>query len=172
MTEDGIEKGLAALFTEADRVARFGFTATELDRFRLAYGRSFEQLASSKDEHTSVSLADEFVRNFIQQEPIPGIAYENGLVKRFMPEITLGDQRPRARWMPDRNRVVVVSAEAGRPDDSDRGEAGGRNQVRGRRYADGVRGLGERQAAARSVARARPRVERRRRRRSASPNGR
>ena len=111
VTEDGIEKGLTALFTEADRVARFGFTATELDRFRLAYGRSFEQLASSKDEHTSVSLADEFVRNFIQQEPIPGIAYENGLVKRFMPEITLQEINGLAReWMPDRNRVVVVSA--------------------------------------------------------------
>ena len=109
VTEDGIEKGLTALFTEADRVARFGFTATELDRFRLAYGRSFEQLASSKDEHTSVSLADEFVRNFIQQEPIPGIAYENGLVKRFMPEITLQEINGLAReWMPDRNRVVVV----------------------------------------------------------------
>ena len=109
--DDGVEKGLTALFTEADRVARFGFTATELDRFRLAYGRSFEQLASSKDEHTSASLADEFVRNFISQEPIPGIAYENGLVKRFMPEITLEEINSLAReWMPDRNRVVVVSA--------------------------------------------------------------
>ena len=30
--EDGVERGLEALFTEAERVARFGFTATELDR--------------------------------------------------------------------------------------------------------------------------------------------
>ncbi len=89
--EGGVERGLAALFTEADRVARFGFTQTELDRYRLSLMKTFEQLAASNDEHTSESLADEFIRNFMQQEPIPGIAYENGLVQRFLPEITLAD---------------------------------------------------------------------------------
>ena len=109
--EDSIEKGLSALFTEASRVAQFGFTATELDRYRLATIQAYEQLANSKDEHTSQSLADEFVRNFIQQEPIPGIAYEFGLVRRFLPEITLAEVNALAReWMPDRNRVVAISA--------------------------------------------------------------
>jgi zinc protease len=109
--DEGIERGLAALFTEADRVARFGFTATELDRFRLNLLQTFEQLAASKDEHDSASLADEYVRNFAQQEPIPGIAYEYGLVRRFLPEVTLDEINSLAReWMPDRNRVVVVSA--------------------------------------------------------------
>jgi len=109
--DNGAERGLAALFTEADRVGRFGFTQTELDRFRLSYQQAFAQLAASNDEHTSDSLADEYIRNFMQQEPIPGIAYENGLVQRFLPEITLADINGLARdWMPDRNRVVVVSA--------------------------------------------------------------
>ena len=108
--EGGAERGLAALFTEADRVARFGFTQTELDRYRLSLMKTFEQLAASNDEHTSVSLAEEFIRNFMQQEPIPGIAYENGLVQRFLPEITLADVNSLASaWVPDRNRVVVVS---------------------------------------------------------------
>ena len=93
--DGGVERGLAALFTEADRVARFGFTQTELDRFRLNYQQAFAQLAASNDEHTSESLADEYIRNFMQQEPIPGIAYENGLVQRFLPEITL-DRHQRA----------------------------------------------------------------------------
>jgi zinc protease len=109
--DGGVEKGLSALFTEADRVARFGFTQTELDRYRLNLMQTFEQLAASKDEHTSTSLADEFIRNFMQQEPIPGIVYENALVRRFLPEITLADVNGLARdWVPDRNRVVVVSA--------------------------------------------------------------
>jgi zinc protease len=109
--EGGVEKGLGALFTEADRVAKFGFTQTELDRYRLALSKTFEQLASSNDEHTSQSLADEFIRNFMQQEPIPGIFYENGLVQRFLPEITLADVNGLAHdWVPDRNRVVAVAA--------------------------------------------------------------
>ena len=108
--EGAAERGLAALFTEADRVARFGFTQTELDRYRLSLMKTFEQLAASNDEHTSVSLAEEFIRNFMQQEPIPGIAYENGLVQRFLPEITLADVNSLASaWVPDRNRVVVLS---------------------------------------------------------------
>jgi zinc protease len=111
VADGGIDRGLAALFTEADRVARFGFTQTELDRYRLSLLQAFAQLAASNDEHTSQSLADEFIRNFMQQEPIPGIAYENGLVQRFLPEITLDDVNGLARdWVPDRNRVVVVSA--------------------------------------------------------------
>jgi zinc protease len=111
VTDGGVERGLAALFTEADRVARFGFTQTELDRYRLAYMKRFEELAASNEEHTSESLADEFIRNFMQREPIPGIAYENGLVQRFLPEITLADVNGLARdWVPDRNRVVAVNA--------------------------------------------------------------
>src|SRR4029453_6381415 len=111
VADGGVERGLAALFTEADRVARFGFTQTELDRFRLSYQQAFAQLAASNDEHTSESLADEYIRNFMQQEPIPGIAYENGLVQRFLPEITLADINALAReWVPDRNRVVAVAA--------------------------------------------------------------
>ena len=111
VAEGKVEAGLAALFTEADRVARFGFTQTELDRYRLSYTQAFARLAASNDEHTSQSLADEYIRNFMQQEPIPGIAYENGLVQRFLPEITLADINALARdWVPDRNRVVVVAA--------------------------------------------------------------
>ena len=111
VADGGVERGLAALFTEADRVARFGFTQTELDRYRLSFMQAFAQLAASNDEHTSQSLADEFIRNFMQQEPIPGIAYENGLVQRFLPEITLAEVNSLARdWVPDRNRVVAVSA--------------------------------------------------------------
>ena len=111
VAEGGVERGLAALFTEADRIARFGFTQTELDRYRVSLLQAFEQLAASRDEHTSSSLADEYIRNFMQQEPIPGIAYEDALVRRFLPEITLADINSLARdWVPDRNRVVAVSA--------------------------------------------------------------
>jgi zinc protease len=109
--DGGVEKGLAALFTEADRMARFGFTETELERYKLATVRAYERLAASRDEHQSGTLADEYIRNFMQQEPIPGIAYELALVKRFLPPLTLAEVNAIAKaWMPDRNRVVAVSA--------------------------------------------------------------
>src|SRR5712691_2181952 len=110
VTEGGVERGLSALFTEIDRVARFGFTATELNRHRLNLQRFLERAVVEKDKSPSGPLANEFVRNFIQGEPIPGIVYEYGLNQRFLPQITVAEINNLAKnWMPDRNRLVVVS---------------------------------------------------------------
>ena len=111
VAKGGVERGLAALFAEVDRVARFGFTATELDREKLNLQRGLQRAANEKDKSPSGPLADEFVRNFIQGEPIPGIVYEFGLNQRFLPEITLAEVNSLAEdWMPDRNRLIAITA--------------------------------------------------------------
>jgi zinc protease len=109
--EDGVERGLEALFAETERVVRYGFTAPELDRQKRNALRGMERAVAEKDNQQSSPLAAEFIRNFLQQEPIPGIAYEDQLYKRFVPEITLGEVNGLAKeWAPDGNRVVLVSA--------------------------------------------------------------
>jgi zinc protease len=111
VTEGGIERGLDAILTEAERVARFGFTSTELDRARANLARSVERAVIEKENQQSGTLADEFIRNFLQREPIPGIVYENELYKRFLPQITLAEINSLAKdWTPNRNRVVAASA--------------------------------------------------------------
>jgi zinc protease len=107
----GVERGLAALFTEINRVARFGFTATELNRQKLNSVRYLQAGVVEKDKSPSGPLADEFIRNFTQSEPIPGIVYEYGLNQRFLPQITLAEVNNLAKeWVPDRNRLVLISA--------------------------------------------------------------
>ena len=107
----GVERGLTALFTEVARVARFGFTATELNRQKLNLQRGLQRSVIERDKSPSGPLADEFVRNFIQAEPIPGVVYEYGLNERFLPEITLAEVNGLAQeWMPDRNRLVAITA--------------------------------------------------------------
>jgi zinc protease len=109
----GVERGLTALFTEIDRVARFGFTATELSRQKLNLQRYLERGVVEKDKSPSQPLADEFARNFNQGEPIPGIVAEFALNQRFLPQITLEEVNSVAKeWLPDRNRLVVISAPA------------------------------------------------------------
>jgi zinc protease len=111
VAQGGVERGLAALFTEIDRVARFGFTATELDRQGRTLQQFLENATVEKDKSPSGPLADEFIRNFLQGEPIPGIVYEFALNQRFLPEITLAELNALAKeWTPDRNRVVTISA--------------------------------------------------------------
>src|SRR5205807_9227473 len=89
--EDGIERGLDALLTEAERVARFGFTATELERQRQAVLRNYERLALEKENRQAGSRADEYVRNFLQDEALPSADDEYALHKRFLPEVTLDE---------------------------------------------------------------------------------
>ena len=109
--QDGIEKGLDALFSETDRIARFGFTATELTRQKQLLQRAFERAVAEKDQQESATFAAEFIRNFTNQEPIPGIIYESELHQRFLPEITLAEVNKLAKnWATDKNRVVVVNA--------------------------------------------------------------
>jgi zinc protease len=111
VAKGSVDRGLGALFTELARVARFGFTAPELSRMKLNLERGLERAVVEKDKSESGPLADEFIRNFIQDEPIPGIVYEYGLNQRFLPEITLAEVNAVAKdWMPDRNRVVAISA--------------------------------------------------------------
>jgi zinc protease len=111
VAEGGVERGLSALFTEIDRVARFGFTATELNRQRLNLQRGLQNAVVEKDKSPSRPLAEEFVRNFIHGEPVPGIVNEFALNQRFLPQITLAEVNALAKaWLPDGNRLVVVSA--------------------------------------------------------------
>jgi zinc protease len=108
--EDGIESGLSALVTESARAARFGFTTGELERERREVLRNYEGAFAERDKEESADLAAEFIRNYSQKEPIPGITYEYGLVQRFIPEITLDEVNKVAREWAGGSRVVLVNA--------------------------------------------------------------
>ncbi|HEV8426982.1 MAG TPA: insulinase family protein [Pyrinomonadaceae bacterium] len=111
--EDGVERGLQALLMEAERVARFGFTETELARQKTNVLRSYERLALEKDNSLAASRADEYVRNFLINETLPSIDDEYALHQRFLPEIALAEINKLAReWFPvsNKNRLVIVTA--------------------------------------------------------------
>jgi zinc protease len=109
--EDGVERALDTLLSEAERVARFGFTTTEFDRQKQSVLRNYERQAMEKDNRLSGSRADEYVRNFLEDESLPTADDEYALHKRFLPEITLAEINKLAKeWYSDRNRTVLVSA--------------------------------------------------------------
>ncbi len=109
--DDGIEKGLTALYAEAERVARFGFTATEFERQKTNMLRGIEQMTAEKDKRQSATFADEYVRVITQGESMPGLDYEATITKQLVPTITLSDVNGlAAEWVPQGNRVVMISA--------------------------------------------------------------
>ncbi|MEM7050595.1 MAG: insulinase family protein [Acidobacteriota bacterium] len=107
----GAEKGLAALLTEAERATRFGITAGELERAKEEVLLFYDQALVERTKTPSALFASEYTRHFLQGEPIPGIAREVDLVRRYLPEITAAEvQAVGDRWIRRGSRVVVVTA--------------------------------------------------------------
>jgi zinc protease len=112
--EGDIQMGLEALMTEVARASKFGFTADELERQKQGALRGYERAVTGKASRTSESRADEYIRNFLEQEPLPSIEDEYALQQRFSREITLADINALAKtWLPNRNRFVVIRAPGG-----------------------------------------------------------
>lgn len=111
--EGQVETGLAALLTEIERVRRHGFTATELERAKKSWQLVYEQAYAERRVMPSGTLAAEYSRGYLEAEPLPGIAAELVLVRRFLPEITLEEvNRLAEEWLRDGNRVILVEAPA------------------------------------------------------------
>lgn len=109
--ETGVLRGLGALLTESRRVQLHGFTATELERAKADALRAMESAYAERDKTESAAYANEYVDNFLTQEPIPGVAAEYAMYQRFLPGITLQQVDSVAgRWLDPTNRVILVSA--------------------------------------------------------------
>lgn len=86
---DNLNASINASVAEILKAKDFGFTASELDVAKKGALNSFEKAYNERNTTESSNLIDEYVRNFLQQEPIPGIANENQYFKTFIPGITL-----------------------------------------------------------------------------------
>jgi zinc protease len=102
--------GLESLLTEIERVKRYGFTAPELERFKKDFLSYYEQAYNERDKSPSRNYADEYIRNFLEDEPIPGIEFEYEFAKTYLDQITLEEINDLSSkyYRPD-NRVVVVN---------------------------------------------------------------
>ena len=109
--EEGIERGLEALLTESKRISQFGFVESELERQKQEVLRFIEKAYTEREKTESYQYVSEYMRNFLQGEPIPGIEYEFELYKRFVPEIPLEEINSLGKeWLTEHNRVIMVSA--------------------------------------------------------------
>jgi len=110
VSENKIESGMEALLTEQERVLKFGFTQSELDREKKSTLRSVEQALRESDKQKSQSYAAEYIRAFLENEPIPGLEYEVKLYNQFLPGITLQEVNNISKeWLKDKSRVIAVS---------------------------------------------------------------
>lgn len=109
--DGGIPLGLRTILTEAERVARHGFTEAELDRIKTTALRGMERSYESRDTRRSSSFVGGYISHFLRGSQIADIGFRYALYQRFVPEITVEEVNGLARqWITDRNRVVTVTA--------------------------------------------------------------
>jgi zinc protease len=110
--EDGkIEDGLKAIILDARRAREFGFGVDELDRARRMLLSFYEQAVAERDKTESGSYAAEYIRNFLNGEPIPGIQLEYTMTKGLLPGVTVEEVSAAARaLLQEDSRVVLATA--------------------------------------------------------------
>ncbi len=110
--EDGITRALETIVAENERVRRYGFTATELQRQKADMMSRIEKLYNERNKTESRNFATEYVSNFLKQEPAPGIDVEYSIYKNFLSGITLDEVNAFSKqWITDgANCVVIITA--------------------------------------------------------------
>jgi zinc protease len=106
--EGKITEGLGALMTEAKRVQQYGFTADELSRAKAGLLAGYERAYKERETAESPSYANEYVRHFLQKEPIPGMEFEYKIASTYLPTITGDEIAALAKELiTEDNRVVL-----------------------------------------------------------------
>ncbi len=106
-----LEKGLKAVWRETERLKRFGFTATELERAKTAYMNEMESAVKEKGKTNSGSYVKEYQAYFLTNSAAPGIEKEYQLTKDDLPGVTLTDVNSlTTSYITNTNRDILILA--------------------------------------------------------------
>ena len=104
-------EGLNAILLEGEKIKRFGFTNSELERAKTDFLKIMEKAYNERDNQKNNNLVREYVRNFLVQEVIPGIDWEYNTTKAVVPQLKLEMVNQLAKsYVTDSNLIVSITA--------------------------------------------------------------
>lgn len=116
-----LRESLLNVYRENERVRKFGFTKSELEREKKSLLKNIEKAYNERNNTNSEGFVNEYVQHFLPpHQAAPGIEYEFKLHQQYIPEITLDEINQLANeWLIPENRVIIAmgpeSAEANYP---------------------------------------------------------
>ncbi|MBR4159907.1 MAG: insulinase family protein [Spirochaetia bacterium] len=110
LKDDGVKEGIECACNEVARVKQHGFTPTELERAKAELLSLVESLHNEKDKTNSSNIINEYTRNFMEDEPIPGIDTEYELYCQYLPLIQLEEVNSYVQnYLKKDGRVIVAT---------------------------------------------------------------
>ena len=111
MTGEGQQmQALRALLEENERVKRYGFNPSELERAKKEYLARLEQQYKNRDKEESDRIVNRYVSHFLDKEPIPGIEWQYEFAQKSLDQIELEEVNALIQnFLHDDNRVVVLT---------------------------------------------------------------
>lgn len=110
LSKNGPSPAINAIIQENERARKFGFTEAELDRTKKNMMKGMERAYNERDKTESGNLVNEYVNNFLENEPIPGIENEYNYYRAFLEGVTLQEVNQVAASIipPDTDPKLIV----------------------------------------------------------------
>lgn len=110
ITQEGKQlDGIKVVLEEIERAKQFGVTQSELDRAKSEMMSRLEKMYNDRDKTESSDYVNEYIRHFLQQEPIPGIVWEFNQCKTVLPTVTLEQVNAvLPKYVRDDNQIITV----------------------------------------------------------------
>lgn len=109
--ENHIPDALKVLLQEDNRVLKYGFLQTELNRAKEELLEDYERASKEVDKTESARFASQYINNFLRNDPIPGAKRENTYAKKLIEGITLEEVNALAKkWITEDNIVALITA--------------------------------------------------------------
>jgi len=110
-SDTGMARTLYALLEENRRVLLYGFTPAEFEGQKKQLKSFYDRIFNEREKEESYKYVDEYVNNFLINEPIPGIEWEYDFVKQYLASVKLEDvNKLAAQWITKENMVVTLNA--------------------------------------------------------------
>lgn len=110
---NSIMEGSEAMLRELFRIRQNGFTQSEFDRYRKDMLVHLDNMLEDKNKRESSGFVNEYVRNFLDNEPIPRLEDEVSFWKKELPKLTVADLNNYFRSLfkgDDSNIVITITA--------------------------------------------------------------
>jgi len=94
---------------EVNRVGKFGFTPGEYERAKAEYMSNLEKLNNEKDKQRSSYYINQYVNNFLSNEPLPSISDKFATIQQVINHIPIDAINQLTKsFVTEKNRVIAI----------------------------------------------------------------